>query len=163
MKNLVVYYSLDGNTRFISQAIAGVTNADILELKLKKDDTKLKGFKKYFWGGKQVVTREKPELKPFDKNPRDYDLIFIGTPVWAWRHAPAIETFFSEVNLAGKKIALFCCHEGSKGKTLEKMENKLSGNEIVGKIDFEQPLQHNKDADSERAKAWANGILKNQL
>jgi flavodoxin len=159
MKNLVVYYSLDGNTRFISELISQVTGADILELKLNEDVSKLKGFKKYFWGGRQVFTKHKPELKSFDKNPQDYNLIFIGTPVWAWRHAPAVETFFSAVSLTNKKIALFCCHGGGKGKTLAKMKDKLSGNEIVGEIDFKEPLRCNKDTNSEQAKAWAKEIL----
>ncbi|UCC96008.1 MAG: flavodoxin [Candidatus Omnitrophota bacterium] len=160
MKSLVIYYSLTGNTRFISEIISRISGSDILELKLKKDDSRLKGFKKYFWGGMQVYMKKKPELMLFDKNPQDYDLIFIGTPVWAWRHTPAIETFFSNINLNNKKIALFCCHGGGKGKTLEKMKYRLGGNEIIGEIDFKEPLRYGKDTGSERVKAWVGEIVK---
>ena len=159
MKSLVIYYSLDGNTRFISEVIAKACGADILELK-PKDEKKVTGFKKYLWGGRQVFKREKPEIMPFDKVPQDYDFLFIGTPVWAWRHAPAVETFFSNVSLRNKKIALFCCHGGGKGRTLEKMADRLEGNEIVGKMDFKEPLRHNKDASSERTMQWVSQILK---
>lgn len=47
MKNLVVFYSLEGNTKFIASQIAKKVNADILELKTKKEYPN-KGFKKYF-------------------------------------------------------------------------------------------------------------------
>lgn len=49
MKNLVVFYSLEGNTKLIADTIVEKINADILELKPKKKYPNL-GFKKYFWG-----------------------------------------------------------------------------------------------------------------
>ena len=36
MKNLVVYYSLEGNTKLIAEFIAKEIGADIIELKPKK-------------------------------------------------------------------------------------------------------------------------------
>ncbi|HQP91981.1 MAG TPA: flavodoxin, partial [Candidatus Omnitrophota bacterium] len=87
MKKLIVFYSLDGNTRFIARAIAESTGADMMELQ-PRVQPELKGFMKYLWGGRQVFMKEKPQLLSFQKNPQDYDLIFIGTPVWAFTYAP---------------------------------------------------------------------------
>jgi flavodoxin len=53
--------------------------------------------------------KEKPVLYSFDKNPNDYDLIFIGTPVWAFSYAPAFNSFFDKIKIINKKIALFSC------------------------------------------------------
>ena len=131
MKKLVIYYSLDGNTAFVARTMAGAVGADILELKIKNEQ-KHSGFLKYFWGGRQVMMKTKPELLPFDKRPEDYDVLFIGTPVWAFTYAPALATFFSSVHLKAKKIALFCCSGGTKGKALKKMAEQLPGNEIIG-------------------------------
>lgn len=158
MKKLVVYYSFDGNTKFIAQAIAEAVSADVLELKPKKE-IKSHGFTKYFWGGKQVMMKEKPELLPFDKQSQEYDILFIGTPVWGFNYAPPLNTFFSNVNLKDKKIALFCCYAGLKGKTLESMRKCLLGNDIIGKIDFIEPLKHNYKSDGEKAKEWARNII----
>ena len=80
MKKLVVFYSFESNTKFIAENIAGEINADILELKPKKD-IRSRGFMKYFWGGRAMTMKTRPELMPLDKNPQDYDLLFIGTPV----------------------------------------------------------------------------------
>lgn len=62
MKSIVVFYSLEGNTRMIAQAIAKETGADLLELRPKQEIPK-KGFRKFFWGGKSVVFREQPDLE----------------------------------------------------------------------------------------------------
>ena len=80
MKILTVYYSLDGNTQLIAEQIKSAVNGDILRLKPVHDNNK-KGLFKLLSGGRQVFKNEKPELEPFDINPAEYDLIFIGTPV----------------------------------------------------------------------------------
>lgn len=154
-KILVIYYSLEGNTKFIAQKIAEATGSDILELKLKKETVKPHSLSKYLWGGKQVMMKEKPELLPFEANPNQYDLLFIGTPVWAWSYSPPINTFLAGTKLGDKKIALFCSHGGAMGKTFENMEKELSGNKIVGKIDFKEPLKNNPEECAEKSKRWA--------
>lgn len=121
MKTLVAFYSLDGNTKSIAEAIAeALGDADILEIKPKKELTS--SFLKYFWGGRQAFMKEKPELLPLEKNANDYDIIFVGTPVWSWTVSPPIRSFISQAKLKGKKIALFCCYEGNPGKTFEEMK-----------------------------------------
>ncbi len=159
MKKLIVYYSFDGNTKLIAEHIAKTIEADILELK-PKDKTKPKGFAKYVWGGKQIMQRIKPELLPFDRNPAAYDILFIGTPVWAWNYAPALNTFFSKHAPLNKKIALFCCHGGGKGKIFDKMKQALKNNEFLGEIDFQDPLKRNKEANMLKAENWAKTIMK---
>lgn len=160
MKKLVVYYSLEGNTKRIAEAIAKTIDADLLELK-PKNEIPSKGFMKFVWGGRAAMMKTKPELYPLDKDVHDYDVYFIGTPVWAWTYAPPLNTFFSTHPLINKKVALFCCHGGGKGKIFEKMNAALTGNQILGEIDFRDPLKHDTDANIEKAKRWAENILKN--
>ena len=156
-KKLVIYYSFEGSTKFIAQTIAQTLKADLLELKPVKE-IHSKGFMKYFWGGRQVVMKIKPPLETLDKNPNDYDVIIIGTPVWAWSFAPPLLTFFSQIKLTNKKIALFCCHEGQSGKTLAKMEKKLLGNQIIGKKDFLKVFA-NEQENMKIAEDWARQFI----
>jgi flavodoxin len=155
-KNLVVYYSYEGSTRLIAQTIAKTLDADVLECKPAKD-IQSKGFMKYVWGGRQVIFKKRPQLEPFAKNPQDYDVIFIGTPVWAFDYTPAIRSFLSQAHISKKKIALFCCHEGAIGKTLESLKKGLSSNTIIGEMDFLNVPKH-KEENIEKAKNWANTL-----
>ncbi len=154
MKPLIIFYSFEGNTKLIAEKISQTIGAEVLELKPKKE-IKTKGFMKYFWGGKQVLTKVKPELLPFDVNFDDYDFLFIGTPVWAGSYAPALNSFFADHKFSNKKIALFCCHGGGKGKVFDKMKTVLEGNEIISEIDFHDPKKKNTEAQLQKAEDWA--------
>ena len=159
MRIIVVFYSFEGNTKLIAENIAKTINADILELK-PKEEIKSKGFIKYFWGAKAAIMKSSPELFPIEKNLQDYDILFIGTPVWMGTYAPPLKTFFSTLSVSNKKIALFCCHGGGKGKIFEKMRKALEGNQILSEIDFRDPLKKDTDTNIQRAKEWAENIIK---
>jgi len=155
-KTLVVYYSYEGSTRIIAETIATALDGDLLECRPQKDISS-KGFMKYVWGGRQVVFKKRPLLEPFEKNPSDYETLIIGTPVWAFDYAPAIRSFLSQANLQKKNVGVFCCHEGSKGKTLENMKKMLSGNTILGETDFLN-VEKNKEENITKAKNWAKTL-----
>ncbi|MBU4217277.1 NAD(P)H-dependent oxidoreductase [Candidatus Parcubacteria bacterium] len=159
MKTLVIYYSLTNNAKFIAEEIANAIGADILVLRTKKEILKPTGFMKYFWGGRQVMMKEMPELLPLEKNPSDYDLIIIGTPVWAWTFTPPLRTFFATAKIQNKKVAIFCTHGGGMRNTLEDMKKELAGNEIVGKIDFKEPLKYDKEESGRKVREWAKNLL----
>ena len=64
MKELVVYYSMSGNTEDTAKKIASIRRADLLRI----DPVRAypdKGFRKFFWGGKSAVMAEKPELESY--------------------------------------------------------------------------------------------------
>jgi flavodoxin len=158
MKILVLYYSLDGNTKFIADTISEEINCDILRLNPKKDVPK-KGFLKFVWGGKQVVLNQKPELESLNKDFKEYDLIIMGSPVWAGSYAPAFNTFFSEVNIINKKIALFCCYAGSEGKIFNAFKSQLGENEVIGEIGFKDPIKNNRQQNIENVKQWMHKCI----
>lgn len=159
MKKLVIFYSFEGSVKFLSEAIAQAIGADLLELKSEDKKLKSHGFSKYFWGGKQVIFKEKPELDKFDKNPNDYDLVFIGTPVWVGTYAPAIRSFLENQNLQNKKIALFCAHEGNNRSVFGDIKKKLGGNEFIGEKDFYKVF-NDKEKNIEEVKRWADEFNK---
>ncbi|KAB3526361.1 flavodoxin family protein [Alkaliphilus serpentinus] len=157
IKKLVIYYSFEGNTKLVAEAMAEAIGADLLQLRPKKE-LKSTGFSKYLWGGSQVVMKKKPELLPFEVNPRDYDLILIGTPVWAWTYTPPIATLLSTVDFSGKTIGLFSTHGGQNAKTLINMRNQLKNSNIAGEIDFFEPLTKDTGNAIKRAKEWASSL-----
>ncbi|MDP4183284.1 MAG: flavodoxin, partial [Bacillota bacterium] len=133
-KKLIIFYSLSGNSRLIAESMANEINADLSEIKTRKSLPK-SNFLKIFKGGMQVFFKSKPEIFPLDKDPKNYDLIIIGTPVWAGSFVAPLNTLLSSVEIKNKKIALYCCYGGSKGKTFDNLKNSLAGNEFVGEIE----------------------------
>ena len=101
MASLVVYYSLEGSTKLIAD-IATALGADLLELKPVKEEINPKSFLKFFWGGRQVVLKKIPELVPYERDIGKYDLIVIGTPVWAFNYAPPIRLTFRRLRSAAR-------------------------------------------------------------
>jgi flavodoxin len=156
MKTAVVYYSLDGNCAFVAEEVKSLINAELIRLQTK-DEKKRYGFAKFFWGGGMVFRHKKPPLKPYTFNPAAYELIVIGAPIWAGSPAPPIQTFLAESGISGKKIALFVCHGGGKGKSLDIFKNLLAGNEIIAEADFVNAHKNSVEAKRQIAD-WVKGF-----
>jgi len=157
MKTAIIYYSYDGNTAFAAEAIKAATGADIYEIKTV-DTKKRTGPWKIIWGGFQVIRNKMPPLEPLSVDIKDYDNIILGTPVWAGSPAPAMVSFLSKTKISGKKIALFCCHAGSKGEVFNKLKALLAGNEFAGEIDFKNAAKENPAALPAKIDEWINKL-----
>jgi flavodoxin len=138
MKTAVVYYSYDGNSLLVAEALKCYLQADVFRIETG-DEKRRKGLAKYVWGGRQVFSHAKPALKPLALKPEDYDFIVIGGPVWAGSPAPALVSWLDAAKLKGKRIAFFLCHLGGRGKALEKLRALLEGNTVAGEIDLAGP------------------------
>lgn len=158
MKSLVIFYSLEGNTKLIANTIAKTINADMLELKTKKKYPD-KGVKKYFWGGKDVLFNAKPELEKIDINIDKYENIFIGTPIWVGMYAPPYNTFLESYKIENKNIILFACHGGGGAvKFYNNIKEKIPNNKFIGEIDFLEPIKNDKEESLKKAAIWAKEI-----
>ncbi|MFX0071267.1 MAG: flavodoxin family protein [Candidatus Hermodarchaeota archaeon] len=155
---LIVYYSLTGNTKYMAECIQEAIGGDIQSIKPIKE-LNPKGGMKFLWGGMQATMKKKPELEPIEKVPTNYDVIIIGTPVWAWTYSPPIRTFLSEYDLSGKDIAIWCCSGGGPGKTLEKLEASIENSNMLGKIHFKEPLKNNPEEAKQQISEWAKNLL----
>ena len=157
MKIAVVYYSYDENCAFVAEQINACQNADITRLKMR-DGKRRSGSAKFFWGGSMVMFKKKPPLESYNFDPSAYDLIILGSPVWAGSPAPPLRTFLSNTKIEGKKIALFVCHAGGPGNALKKFEAMLPGNEIVSQIDFQSPAKETPEDVKQRISGWIKSI-----
>ncbi|MBN7774379.1 flavodoxin family protein [Clostridium aminobutyricum] len=159
MKSIIVYYSLEGNCKLIAEAVAQEIGAETLELKPKKD-IPTSGPLKYLLGGRSAIRKEQPELTNTDLGiVNNYDLIIVGTPVWAATFAPAIRSFSDAVHLQDKKMAFFACSGGGPTtKCIEHMKTVFNGNSFLSDISFTNPLKNPMDC-TNKAKAWAKSLL----
>lgn len=106
-KVLVVYYSQYGHTKALAQEIAQKTGADIEAVEAVNpydgdfDATIARCMQEREAG--TVI-----EINPVKANVADYDVIFVGAPVWFGIFAPPMLTFLNQVDLSGKKVVPFC-------------------------------------------------------
>lgn len=158
MKNLIIYYSYEGNCEQITKAIQEEIDADVLCIKPKKEK-KTKSLYRFIWGGMQVYMTKKPELEAYEVDFDKYDTIFIGSPVWFGTYAPPINTFLSENNIKNKNIGLFICSGGNKRSTFSNFENVLEGNRIIGEVEFIYPIKNGIEKAKQKAKKWARECI----
>lgn len=104
------------------------------------------------------MMKEIPELEPFKVKPDDYDMVFLGSPVWAWTFTPPVRAFLVKHDLSGKKVALFLCHGGGPGKAAGKLREAVSGT-VLGEILLRDPLKRHTKTQLQRASAWAYEMI----
>lgn len=102
---LIVYYSRSGFTRKIAEAVAGELDADIEEIRESKIQTSIFG---YIAAALDIVLGRGANISETQYQPGYYDVVIIGTPVWASRPAPAIQTYVRKQIASLPATAWFC-------------------------------------------------------
>lgn len=106
-KTLVVYYSQTSNTEAVAQELASRLGADLEEI------VAVNPYDGDFQATIERCMQEREqgtvtEIQPLNVNIDDYDIIFVGYPVWFGTYAPPMATFLNTVDLSGKKVVPFC-------------------------------------------------------
>lgn len=156
MTTVVVYYSLEGNCRALSEAIAGATGSVLAELKPVGYDMPKSGFMKYFKGGKGALFKDAPELEPLSTAVNEAGLVVVGGPVWFGRISPPVRSFMEKFDWTGKKAAVFAIHRGGKGRAAKDMAAIVNngGGEALSSVNFVDLRHGNAEATLEEAIAW---------
>jgi flavodoxin len=88
----------------------------------------------------------------------EYDVIIIGTPVWAGKITPAIRKYIATNDFKEKSVALFVTLDGDKPeKSLENMKKAISAKRIVGENGFMRPME-NQEKTEKQIKTWCRQI-----
>ena len=146
MKSLVVYYSLTGKTKLVSRVIAEALNAKSVEIK----ETKPRKGKLavYAMGGFAAVRNKGSNIKPMKLDLKQYDRIFVGSPIWASRPGPAVNAFIYDTNFEGRSVVPFCTMGGDNAeKALGNMRAKIEKSQ--GKVVGSFAITTNKVSDKE--------------
>ena len=114
MKTLLVYYSRTGNTRMIANTISESIKCDIEEI-VEKD--KRKGIIGYIKSGYQASRGKVDHIEDSKYELSGYDLLIIGTPVWAGKMSVPVRTYLKK-NM--NKIPLLACFCTCGGSGIEK-------------------------------------------
>lgn len=106
-KQLVLYYSETGTTKAVAQELQKQLGADIEEIEAVVPYSG--NFQETIQRGqREMQSGEMPAIKPLKKKIADYDIIFLGYPIWFGTYANPIITLVKEQDFAGKTIVPFC-------------------------------------------------------
>lgn len=151
MKAIVIYYSYGGNTRRVAEKIGKSIGADLVEVRTVQsytgsyDDVVDRG-------RREVDSGFLPELKPLGVDLNRYDTVILGTPVWWYTFAPAINSFLRGADLSGKTVYPFATNGGWLGHTFRDFEKACRGAKVKTglNIRFNGDRQMTPDADIQR-------------
>lgn len=131
MKTLILFYSRTGTTRKVAEKMATILGADIEEV---SDSINRSGIRGYLISGKEAVSKKIIKINPIIHNVSDYDLVIIGTPVWAWTMSSPIRSLITEQKENFKQVAFFCTQggEGNQGALSDMI--KLSNKEPIATL-----------------------------
>ena len=125
-RKLVAYFSATGVTAKIAELIADAAGADVYQIQPEVPYTAvdLNWMDKNSRSSVEMNDKKiRPSMVKRSLQIEDYDVVFLGFPIW-WYVAPTIiNTFLESFDFAGKKIILFATSGGSGfGKTVEELK-----------------------------------------
>ncbi len=125
---LVAYFSYSGTTRNIANAISEKTGGDLFEITPQDGYTNV-----YMESNLEIRNNERPALTDTVENMEDYDIVFVGYPVW-WHATPApVNSFLESNDLTGKLIIPFCTSgESDIDETMPTFLNSCEGLAVYG-------------------------------
>lgn len=154
-KKLVAYFSASGVTASVAGKLARAADADLFEIKPEVPYTAAD----LDWTNKKsrsTIEMNDPASRPAIKeklaNMADYDVVFVGFPIW-WYVAPAIiDTFLESYDFAGKTVIPFATSGGSgMGRTVAALEK------VAPKAQFKPGKMLNRASEADM-KEWVRSL-----
>ena len=132
-KILTVYYSNGGHTKSVAENLYSVVGGDIKEIEL------LEKYPDNIFEMSKIVRKQMKEgysPKIADIDISEYDVIFVGSPIWNFSMSLPVKSFFKNNNFEEKIIIPFFTYSGGAGK------NKLFGEVkyLTNANDVKKPL-----------------------
>lgn len=157
-KNIIIYYSYGGNTEKIAKIIQEETGADLVRI-----DTAVPYTGDYDTvvdqGHREINSGFMPELKPLNVDLSGYDNVILGTPVWWYTFAPAMNTFLHDAGLAGKAVYPFATNGGWIGHTFQDFKKACADADVKDGLN----VRFDEDrlcTEEETVRKWAQKIAK---
>ncbi|MCD6094263.1 MAG: NAD(P)H-dependent oxidoreductase [Candidatus Omnitrophica bacterium] len=126
MRSIIIYYSHSGNTAKVAEILAEHIkqngSAELIKLEPINEP------KAFFTQAVQAFKRTKTKIKPIKIDLSEYALICLGTPVWAFAPAPAMNKYLNECRgIQDKDVILFVTYGSGLGvrRCLNIMEKEV--------------------------------------
>ncbi len=152
-------YIEKGNTAIMAALIAELTGGDLFEISTVTPYPEDYAFMLRV-AQEEIATDAQPELAAQVENMADYDVIFIGYPIWHAKMPQAIYSFIESYDLAGKTVIPFNTHEGSgQSGTQRVIENALPDCTVLQGLAIQgKTAQEDEERTRELLTDWLTGL-----
>ena len=154
-KILIAYFSNSGNTETMAKEVQNQVGGDLFEIKRKKEysSSNLTDEAK-----KEIENKERPELADKISNIDEYDVVFVGYPVW-WHSTPApVNSFLESYDLSGKTVIPFCTSGGSDiEETIDSFKSSCNSSKILEGLTL-SGSSANSDNGKTKIKNWITNL-----
>ena len=155
-KSLVAYFSASGVTAKVAEKLAKAINADLYEIAPEVPYTKadLNWMDKKSRSSVEMNDRSsRPAIGTTVDNMDQYDMVFVGFPIWWYREPSIIDTFMEAYDFTGKTVIPFATSGGSGlGDSHKNLQALAPGAKVINGEKFPGNVSE------EKLKAWAEGI-----
>jgi flavodoxin len=145
-RTLIAYYSMSGHTKALANELRDAVGADIEEIVEPHRRHGVTGVARALFDS--LVHRE-PPIAPASKDPRQYDVLLLGAPVWGGRMAAPARSYARRYGATAQRVAFFCT-EGGRGADsafadLESLCGKRADATLVVDAAHLPPAAHQRD------------------
>ncbi len=113
-KILVIFYSRSGTTRRVALDLAAALGGRVEEIVEHRSRDGLLGY----WRSVVEARRKlSADIKPAKNDPKSFDLVVIGTPVWAWSVSSPVRAYLTANKDRLPAVAFFCTLGGAGSET----------------------------------------------
>ncbi|MEN6343274.1 MAG: metalloregulator ArsR/SmtB family transcription factor [Methanospirillum sp.] len=145
----VIFYSYSGITRSVAEGVRNATGCDLVEVRTKKPYTPISIFTTGILRSRRMAA---DPIEPDEIDVSVYDLLIIGTPVWAGRASPAINGAVKALRgCEGKAAVAFITYSTSPGDALQNLGKALAdrGVRVMAEISLNGEVTRRPDAGGE--------------
>lgn len=154
-KILTVYFSATGNTETVAQKIAQASKSDVFEIEARQPYTAADlnyNNSSCRANVEQNDPTARPEIANKVENMADYDVVFLGYPIW-WGDCPKIiYTFMESYDFSDKTVIPFCT-SGSTG--ISGSENTLKS---IADANWIKGRRFNSSVSDNEVQQWIDGL-----
>ena len=154
MNGLIVYFSRTGRTRRVAEAIQAATGFDLEEIEEEGGRGGPLGWLK---SGMESTRRMLPKIRPLAHDPSEYDIVVIGTPIWASNMSSPVRAFVVEHRDNISRIALFCTGDGDEPEKVFAPLSELLGKEPLATLGLIGP-DRKEDVATPKIRVFAAGL-----
>ena len=156
-KTLVAYFSASGVTKKLAENLASAIGADIYEIEPQVKYTRAD----LNWMDKKSRSTvemndlsARPAIGTRVENMEQYEVVFVGFPIWWYREPSIIDTFMEAYDFTGKTVIPFATSGGSGMGDSSRIMQKLAGGAKVA-----EGRRFTARASAEELGSWASKWL----